>query len=1073
MTRREGVFTQARSALVAVGAALWLAGSLHAQAPGPVRGAGFSAPQRSATSSPAERIHAVRLEGFPEASSALIESLHSRIGQIPSRSNVADDIELLYASGRFSRIEPRWERSAAGWTLTYVVQQTAAPLVVRGQTPEETPAAAGHSRPTPAKFQPLQRDADEPGETPAGAANSFTLEEPLADVRIEGNVTIATSDIARHVKVRPGRTVTQSMIKDDVDEMIRTRWFASVEPIIRKTDDGLVLVYKVLERPIVRRVEFRGANKIKVAKLEALTNLTVGSPYDVSANRECARRIEEMYHEKGFAFATVELEKGNDKQDREVVFIIDEGPKVFVSGVDFEGNKFFSDAVLDLKLRTKTRLFWVIGGKYDPATIPDDVAAVQQYYHSLGFFDVDIKHDLKFNDDRSRVRIVYTIDEGVRYKIGRVDLMGPDVISEEELRKDHTIETGEFFTQRKLSADVEKMREKYGKLGRLFAKVDAVPRFTETPGTVDILYRIDEDKVYRVREFNVHIAGDHPHTRTNLVRNISTIQPGDLADPKKIQQAKARIAGAGYFENAPGNEPRLDIRPVKEPGWLTVPETELARGQNAGGFTTPAPKTPTAPITAARPTSPPPRTIARPEPQRARPAEPVAAQPAAPRMPTVAPTALSEQSNDEVFAPLVEPFDEDEEPLLPVVRGQGGDVLMAQGRGPLPGPQGYIYDDSPQGNPLRNAIRDPDSNMWAQMPPPEFIDIDAYLAEARTGRLMFGVGVNSNAGVIGNIVLQENNFDIMRPPTSWADVWNGTALRGAGQKFRIEAMPGSQVSRYLVDWQDPYFLDSNVNFGVSGFYYQRYFRYWNEQRIGGRLRTGYQLTQQWSTSLALRMEGVELSGAPAAPPPLLAASLGDNFLSTVRWGLAHDTRDSAFLPTTGHFVEFAYEQAFAEYDYSRFELEARQFYTTYARPDGFGKHVLSLYGQLGWTGDSTPIYERFYAGGFQSFRGFAFRGVTPLDGVVEVGGQFQALGSVEYMLPVTANEMIKTVVFTDFGTVDNDATFDKFRLSVGAGLRITVPGMGPVPIALDWAVPILKEDFDRDQLFSFYIGINR
>ncbi len=72
-----------------------------------------------------------------------------------------------------------------------------------------------------------------------------------------------------------------------------------------------------------------------------------------------------------------------------------------------------------------------------------------------------------------------------------------------------------------------------------------------------------------------------------------------------------------------------------------------------------------------------------------------------------------------------------------------------------------------------------------------------------------------------------------------------------------------------------------------------------------------------------------------------------------------------------------------------------------------------------------------------------------------------------------AETFTRVVGFTDFGTVDLDASLDKFRLSVGAGLRITVPGMGPVPIALDWAVPVVRQDFDRDQLFSFYIGINR
>lgn len=955
---------------------------------------GFSAPRAAAqlvqkpAAASTNLIVAVKFDGLDfETAAALSNQMRCRPGQAPSRQLVEDDLAILWASERFGKVSARWDQLPHGWILTYVVAERAEPLVVRGQS-EDIPTNAGYTAPPAAArsktFQPIKKTAIEiDGETTRTAITDL-LQEPLAEVRIEGYDTIVQKEIEKFIKCRPGRKATPEMIREDVEALTRSRWFAQVEHVLTPSDAGPVLTFKLLERPIVRNVEYRGWKGIKLAKLESLTNLKPGQPYDVSANRECARRMEEMYHEKGFAFATVELARGNDPNDREVVFEINEGPKVYVSDVDFQGNKFFSDAILDMKLRTKKRLFWVFGGKYDPTTIPDDIAAVQQYYHGLGFFDVGIKHDLKFNDDKSRVQIVYTIDEGVRYKIRNIDVMGTGVIPESELRKDIKVTSGDYYTQRKIGADVEKVREQYGKLGRLFAKVNCEPRYTEEEGVVDLQYKIDEDKVYRVREINVHVAGDYPHTRTNLVRNIATIQPGDLADPKKIQQTKTRLGGSGYFENDPANAPRLDIRPVNEP-WLKVPE---------------------------------------------------------------------EQIN--------------------VARGQDGGVMLAQGRGPNPPPQGFIYDGGPQGDPLRPGLNGGvEENLWEQMPPPEFIDIDAYLAEARTGRLMFGVGVNSNSGLVGNIVLQENNFDILRPPSSFEDIWNGTAWRGAGQKFRIEALPGTQVSRYLVDWQDPYFLDTNVNFGVSGFYFQRFYRFWNEQRLGGRIRAGYQLNQQWSTSVALRMEGVQISNIPAASPDLLVQANGDSFLSTVRVGLAHDTRDSAFLPTTGHFLEMSVEQAFAEFDYSRFEVEGRQYFTTYQRPDGFGKHTLALYGNVGWTGDSTPIYERFYAGGFQSFRGFAFRGVTPLDQGIEIGGQFQTLGSIEYMLPVTANEMVKVVGFTDFGTVDNDASFDKFRLSVGAGLRITVPGMGPVPIALDWAVPVLREDFDRDQLFSFYIGINR
>jgi outer membrane protein insertion porin family len=138
--------------------------------------------------------------------------------------------------------------------------------------------------------------------------------------------------------------------------------------------------------------------------------------------------------------------------------------------------------------------------------------------------------------------------------------------------------------------------------------------------------------------------------------------------------------------------------------------------------------------------------------------------------------------------------------------------------------------------------------------------------------------------------------------------------------------------------------------------------------------------------------------------------------------------------------------------------------------------VLSLSSQLGWTGDDTPIYERFFAGGYQSFRGFDFRGVTPREpgfDAIGIGGQWMALGSVQYQFPVTADEMISAVVFTDFGTIEEDVAFDDFRLTLGAGLRVTIAAMGPVPIAVDWGIPLIQQDLDDKRIFSFYIGINR
>lgn len=898
----------------------------------------------------------------------------------------------------------------------------------------------------------------------------FQLDQPVAQVVIEGNKTIPDSEIAKHIKIRAGRPVTQKQIKDDVDALVRLRWFAHVEPRVSQNDEGLILRFVVLERPIVRRVEYKGLKKVKQKVFDALTQLKPGSPFDIGSNRESARRIEEYYHEKGFAFATVELEKGNDRDDREVVFLINEGPKVHVSSVKFDGNKEFIDGILKTKTRTKTRILWLFGGKYDPSSIKDDIDGVKLYYHQLGYFDVDVQYELKFSADKSSCEIHYLVDEGVRYKIRNVDVVGNNIMSEDEIRAMIKVSSNTFYNATDINKDSETVKTKYGEQGRLFCRVDPVNRWTEEPGVVDIEYRIEEDKVYRVRNINVHIMGDHPHTKTNLVRNIATIQPGDLADPKKIHLFKRRLEGSQNFEAGQqgGGGVRIETNIVKGEGWIDRGAYDTVRSQTAEVRNKPSSK---------------PRDAETPEPEN----KLAAGGPArggffglhgwigtkASRAESRDPFVSVAAHFNEIARPLPNPTDQQPDPLVDDKLSPLTPVFRAQSKDPLQPPANFGFDNSPQGDPFGNAIRNPDPDDWERLPPPEFIDLDTYVSEARTGRLMFGVGVNSDAGLVGNIVLSEQNFDILRPPTRWSQIADGTAWRGGGQKFKIEAMPGTQVSRYMIDWQDPYFLDSNFNLGVSGFYFTRYYRNWYENRIGGRIRVGRQLTQRWQSSFALRLEDVDIYNAPTIAPEILTEALGHHLLSTVRGSLIHDTRDAAFNTSQGHYFELSYEQAFGTYTYPRFEVEARQYFTLYRRVDGQGKHTLTIRGQAGYTGSDTPIFERFFAGGFQTFRGFAFRGVSPVNTGVYIGGDFLLLGGAEYQMPVTANEMIKVVGFTDFGTINDQVALSNFRVSVGAGFRVSIPMMGPVPIALDFAVPIMHQSTDVQQVFSFYVGMNR
>jgi len=355
------------------------------------------------------------------------------------------------------------------------------------------------------------------------------------------------------------------------------------------------------------------------------------------------------------------------------------------------------------------------------------------------------------------------------------------------------------------------------------------------------------------------------------------------------------------------------------------------------------------------------------------------------------------------------------------------------------------------------------------------VPLDVIVKEAQTGRLMFGVGVNSNAGLIGNIVIDEQNFDWRKFPRSTEDIRNNTAFRGAGQQFRIEAMPGTIFSRYGFTFRQPYLWDTKINFSLNASYYNRYFQDWTEQRSGGRVGWGYQLTPDLSANLSLGGEDVKIYNPTVPTPPELASVLGHNALYSAVFSLVHDTRDSTFIATQGHRVSLNLEQDWGSFSFPRAIINLRQYFLVRERPDGSGRHVLTFTNDTGFTGNNTPIFENFFAGGYNTIRGFYFRGAEPLDNGVQVGGKFEFLNSIEYMFPVTADDSLRMVTFCDFGTVETSTEIKPgdFRVAPGMGVRITIPAMGPAPIALDFAVPVHKAPGDHIQNFSFFMGLSR
>jgi len=357
-------------------------------------------------------------------------------------------------------------------------------------------------------------------------------------------------------------------------------------------------------------------------------------------------------------------------------------------------------------------------------------------------------------------------------------------------------------------------------------------------------------------------------------------------------------------------------------------------------------------------------------------------------------------------------------------------------------------------------------------------DVLIEVAEQNTGNIRFGAGVSSDAGVLGSFSLSQRNFDLLDPPNSVEELVSGRAFRGAGQFFSLNIEPGFERSLYAISFREPYLFDRDYFADARFSFFQRGREDYDEQRLGGQLGFGRRFGDMWSISIRGGAELVEVSEIDASAPVDVFAVAGDTLISTFGLSLTRSSVDSRLLPTRGSRTTWAVDRAGlfgGDFHFTRLSMSHVRYWKV--DEDVFGRPtVISLRSEIGYLVESgeAPIFERFYAGGHRSFRGFAFRGVGPRGirndtmvlGNDPVGGDWLFLVSLQYEFPLF-KDVIRGVVFTDTGTVQSDFGFGDYRVSVGSGVRIKVPFLGQAPFAVDFAVPLVKEDGDETQLISF------
>ena len=361
---------------------------------------------------------------------------------------------------------------------------------------------------------------------------------------------------------------------------------------------------------------------------------------------------------------------------------------------------------------------------------------------------------------------------------------------------------------------------------------------------------------------------------------------------------------------------------------------------------------------------------------------------------------------------------------------------------------------------------------------PGYRDLLVEVKEMQTGSMNFGIMAGSDDGIMGEISLNQRNFDVADLPESWDEFWQGKAFRGAGQGFSMAFQPGDEVFNYQVSLNDPRFLQTDYTVGGNLGYTRRVYKDYNEEKVYSKLSVGRRFGDIWSGKMYLSANRVELTDIDNDVPLEVFNDRGPANIDTLGIIATRTTLSPFVGPQKGSRLELGLSQSglfSSDYTFSKAFVN----YTTYFTVDRdfLGRATtLRLDGKMGYIfGGDAPTYDSFYLGG-RSFRGFDFRTVSPKGTPrvaggstdIPIGGDWKIYFGAQYEIPVVGT-FLSTVVFCDSGTVTDTVGFDDYRVSAGAGIRLRIPQLGQAPLAFDFGFPVVKQEDDEKKTFSFSI----
>ncbi len=481
--------------------------------------------------------------------------------------------------------------------------QTAPPAAAPQQQPQrpaQTPPPTKPPAQNPFEAVPVGPEQPKPPVTapaaaPAAAA-AITDPNVIGTIEFRGSRRVPQDTLRALIFTRVGDTFNEETLRRDFQALWNTGRFDDIKLESEPSDKGMIIRFVVTERPVVRTIKYENIHSVTTSEIldrfkERKVGLSVESQYDPNKVQRAAVVLKEYLAERGRQFAIVDpVVRRVPPSSLEVIFNVNEGPKVKVGAITILGNEVFSSKeVIRAMKNTKPIgipysivLENLFSRTFDSTKLEEDKERVRDAYQQKGYFTVKVldqkvnlrdvpggKRELPLflkSKPGKRADITLPVEEGHQFRLHKINYVGvklfrtPEVLSRQLFKMDN----GDVFSTAKLRDGIKNLTKLYGDFGYIDFVPEPAIDIVPNTDTLDLTLTADEGKQFFVRR--IDFTGNTT-TRDKVIRREILLDEGDIYSARLWDASILRLNQLGYFEVLKENE-SYDLK--RNPGANTI-----------------------------------------------------------------------------------------------------------------------------------------------------------------------------------------------------------------------------------------------------------------------------------------------------------------------------------------------------------------------------------------------------------------------------------------------------------------------------------------------------------------------